>query len=73
MKIKSFMDNILDYRGEIIVIVHNNSIHNTLNIDRGTRIAQMVFGRFETAYFYGSETLTATQRGSGGLGSTGFA
>ena len=58
-----------DYRGEIIVALHNHSKEN-YELQNGERIAQMVF----TPYFKGifkEEKLSTTKRGSGGFGSTG--
>ena len=58
-----------DYRGEIIVALHNHSKDN-YELQNGERIAQMVF----TPYFKGifkEEKLSTTKRGSGGFGSTG--
>ena len=58
-----------DYRGEIIVALHNHSKEN-YELQNGERIAQMVF----TPYFKGifkEEKLSSTKRGSGGFGSTG--
>jgi dUTP pyrophosphatase len=58
------------YRGEIGVILYN-STSEMIEIDRGTRIAQMVFQKFETAEFEVVDALTETDRGNGGFGSTG--
>ena len=58
-----------DYRGEIMVALHNHSKEN-YELQNGERIAQMVF----TPYFKGifkEEKLSSTKRGSGGFGSTG--
>ena len=58
-----------DYRGEIIVALHNHSKEN-YELQNGERIAQMVF----TPYYMGifkEEKLSSTKRGSGGFGSTG--
>ena len=58
-----------DYRGEIMVALHNHSKEN-YELQNGERIAQMVF----TPYYIGifkEEKLSNTKRGSGGFGSTG--
>lgn len=59
------------YRGEIGVILYN-STHDIIEIDRGTRIAQLVFQKFETAEFEVVDALTESDRGEGGFGSTGL-
>lgn len=59
------------YRGEIGVILYN-STHDIIEIDRGTRIAQLVFQKFETAEFEVVDSLTESDRGEGGFGSTGL-
>lgn len=43
----------------------------TLTIDKGERIAQMVFARFERPQLRFVDTLSGSVRGRGGLGSTG--
>ena len=59
-----------DYRGEIIVAVHNDS-YKTREINHGDRIAQMIlFPRF-TVSFEETLDLSTTERGEGGFGSTG--
>lgn len=59
-----------DYRGEIMVAIHNHS-GETVEIDPGERIAQLVI----TPYIFGEyeerEALSDTVRGEGGFGSTG--
>lgn len=59
-----------DYRGEIMVALHNHS-SEAQTVLRGERIAQMVIAPFLTAEFCEVESLSDTQRGSGGFGSTG--
>ncbi len=58
------------YRGEIGVILYNSTL-DMIEIDRGTRIAQMVFQKFETAEFDLVDSLEESERGEGGFGSTG--
>lgn len=60
-----------DYRGEVGVILINLS-NNEFTIENGERIAQLVFARFEQAEWQTSETLSETDRGEGGFGSTGI-
>ena len=45
------------YRGEIKVILINTDQHETFEIKRGDRIAQLVFQKFESARFYEVENL----------------
>ncbi len=59
-----------DYRGEIKVILINLS-EEPFVIRHGDRIAQMVISRYEQADFEEVETLSETERGTGGFGSTG--
>ncbi len=59
-----------DYRGEIKVIMVNLSRHERI-IERGQRIAQMVFAPVSQAEWKEVDNLSATQRGSGGFGHTG--
>jgi dUTP pyrophosphatase len=59
-----------DYRGELRIIMQNNG-PEAVRIERGERIAQLVFNRFETPEMVEAEELEATARGSDGFGSTG--
>jgi dUTP pyrophosphatase len=59
-----------DYRGEIGVILINLSQEN-VEIHSGDRIAQLVFARVEQAEWTEVVTLSETERGTGGFGSTG--
>lgn len=60
-----------DYRGEIMVALHNHS-ERELVVHSGDRIAQLVI----TPYYYGdfdeAAELEDTVRGDGGFGSTGY-
>ena len=58
------------YRGEIKVILKNND-HRRYNIKKGERIAQMVVAPVTTATFIEVAELSDSERGEGGLGSTG--
>ena len=59
-----------DYRGEISVILINHG-PAAFTILRGERIAQMVIAPVLQAQLVQVTTLSATDRGSGGFGSTG--
>jgi len=59
-----------DYRGEIKVLLVNNS-DSTFTVQDGERIAQMVIARYEQIEWSPQEVLSETERGSGGYGSTG--
>ncbi len=59
-----------DYRGEIMVALHNHS-SDAVVIENGERIAQFVIMPFVAANFVEVQTLSDTVRGSGGFGSTG--
>ena len=59
-----------DYRGEIIVALHNDTKH-CQEVVENERIAQMVFIPFMAAQFEETEELPGTKRGTGGFGSTG--
>lgn len=59
-----------DYRGEIMVCLHNHSL-TAQSVEDGERIAQLVITPYITAAFVESEELSDTVRGEGGFGSTG--
>ena len=59
-----------DYRGEINVLLINHGTE-PFTIRRGERIAQMVIASVARAEFVPTVQLSATDRGSGGFGSTG--
>ena len=59
-----------DYRGEIKVILINLS-DETLTINSGDRIAQMVVAPVTQINWDNSELLVETERGEGGFGHTG--
>ena len=58
------------YRGEIAVTLINHG-HETFEVKRGDRIAQIIFQKFETVNFLSVAELPGSQRGSAGFGSTG--
>ena len=59
-----------DYRGELRVILQNLG-SETVTLERGERIAQLVFARFEAPAVVEVDSIGETRRGSGGFGSTG--
>ena len=59
-----------DYRGEIGVLLINHG-NAPFEIRRGERIAQMVIASVTRAELVPATSLSATDRGSGGFGSTG--
>lgn len=61
-----------DYRGEVKVPLINLG-REPVEITRGTRVAQLVFARFEVLEPVEAEAVSETDRGEGGFGSTGTA
>jgi len=59
-----------DYRGEIMVALHNHSREDIV-VDSGERIAQIVITPYIFAEYEETGELGCTERGSGGFGSTG--
>lgn len=59
-----------DYRGEIAVLLINHG-RAAFAVKRGERIAQMIIAPVARAAWVESTDLGATDRGSGGFGSTG--
>ena len=59
-----------DYRGEIKVILINLG-EEIFKVEKGLRIAQMVFCPIVQAQFREVDDLNETERGKGGFGSTG--
>ena len=60
-----------DYRGEIMVAIHNHGKEPRVIAD-GERIAQLVIAPYYTVSFMEAEELSETVRGEGGFGSTGI-
>ncbi|MBS4043059.1 MAG: dUTP diphosphatase [Chitinophagaceae bacterium] len=60
-----------DYRGEIKIIIANLS-KETVSIQNGDRIAQMVFQKIQQVELIEVEVLEYSERGSGGFGHTGI-
>ncbi|MEM8550986.1 MAG: dUTP diphosphatase [Pseudomonadota bacterium] len=59
-----------DYRGEVKVLLVNLSAE-AFTVRRGERIAQVVFAPVTRAELIATDTLSSTERGAGGFGSTG--
>ncbi len=59
-----------DYRGEVNIIIGNFGKEDYV-IEHGLRIAQLVIAPVTQAKFMTADSLSETQRGSGGFGSTG--
>lgn len=59
-----------DYRGEVVVALHNHG-GEACTVSGGERIAQLVITPVITPEYKEVDTLTDTDRGVGGFGSTG--
>lgn len=59
-----------DYRGPISVVLFNHG-GDYFHVNRGDRIAQLIFERISQPVFQVVDELPTTERGSGGFGSTG--
>lgn len=59
-----------DYRGELMVAMINLGT-SAVTVERGTRIAQLVFQRVAAVELETVDTLPPSARGAGGFGSTG--
>lgn len=59
-----------DYRGEYIVPLHNHG-KDTAIVNPQERIAQLIITPFVTAEFLEIDSLSETERNTGGFGSTG--
>lgn len=60
-----------DYRGEIKVLLINFG-EKPFTVNFGDRIAQLIVTKYEKVELVYSESLSTTERGSGGYGSTGL-
>lgn len=60
-----------DYRGEVMVTMYLLNADAIFEVKDGERIAQLVIGKIEPLPLIEANELTATDRGSGGHGSTG--
>lgn len=61
------------YRGEIAVTLANTDVEEEFVIQRGDRIAQLVFQPVGRPRFIAVEKLPGSHRGAGGFGSSGIA
>ncbi len=59
-----------DYRGELIVSIHNDSSVDRL-IEKGERMAQLVVQPYLSVEFEEADELDETERGDGGFGHSG--
>ncbi len=59
------------YRGEIKVLLLNNDPAEVFRVGPGDRIAQLLVTPYVTAEPVAAETLSGSDRGDGGFGSTG--
>jgi dUTP pyrophosphatase len=59
-----------DYRGEVRVVLVNHGAE-PFRIAAGDRVAQLLIQKIERVRFVRAATLSETQRGAGGFGSTG--
>ena len=60
-----------DYKGNYIVAVYNDS-HEAQVVEHGDRIAQLIFTPYVQATLTEVDSLSSTDRGEGGFGSTGL-
>ncbi|MBI4433851.1 dUTP diphosphatase [Candidatus Uhrbacteria bacterium] len=60
-----------DYRGEASVLLRNRS-DCPFVVEKGMRVAQLVFTKVELPVFTETDTLPSTARDTGGFGSTGL-
>lgn len=60
-----------DYRGEIIVCLENKGTTNYI-IHKHDKIAQLIIHQIPSINLILSESLSSTERGGGGFGSTGI-
>jgi dUTP pyrophosphatase len=59
------------YRGEIGVVLINHDLHESFQVKKGDRIAQLVIQKVENAQFKVVNQLPESERSTGGYGSTG--
>ena len=59
-----------DYRGEIIIALHNDG-DSPFIVEHGMRIAQIIIQPYVPVKWTKAESLSETERGEGGFGSTG--
>ena len=59
------------YRDEIGVVLINHDLHESFQVKKGDRIAQLVIQKVENAQFKVVNQLPESERAAGGYGSTG--
>lgn len=59
------------YRGEVKVVLLNTDKRNTFFVEKGDRIAQIILEAHFNLPIVQTDSLTVSERGSGGFGSTG--
>lgn len=64
------MITIMDYRGEIGIILTNTS-NNSVIVNDGERLMQIVLAKHEVIEWESTDALPETERGEGGFGHTG--
>ena len=60
-----------DYRGEVLIGLHNDRTHESFDVRTGDRVAQAMLVPVPRVTFHVVEQLSITERGAGGFGSTG--
>ena len=60
-----------DYRGEIIVYLHNHNKYNSYTVNYGDKIAQLVISAIPDVVIEEVDSLSETTRNNGCFGSTG--
>lgn len=60
-----------DYRGEIMVVLHNTDQHHSYHYEKGDRIAQLIIETCHHLVIEYVDSLESTERGKDGFGSTG--
>jgi dUTP pyrophosphatase len=59
------------YRGELGVIILNTDMYETIKIQKGDRMAQIIFKKYENVSFTETDLLEESQRADSGYGSSG--
>lgn len=60
-----------DYRGEVLIGLHNDRPHESFDVRTGDRVAQAMVVPVPRLTFHVVEQLSITERGEGGFGSSG--
>lgn len=59
------------YRGEIGIIILNTDMYDPIKIQKGDRVAQIIFKKYENVEFIVEKNLDTTERNENGYGSSG--